>query len=232
MMKFVFQPLVDLQRHALAGFEALARFRDGRTPQAHFNEARLAGSLVDLELRALNQILAASHAIPDGLLLTMNASGPAIDAFAKQRPELDPRLAWGLELHELSAPELCGRARISADELGCLLLVDDAGIGYATRERITMLKPHIVKLDRSLFIHYQSSAAAHEHVDLLLAAARGINAQTLVEGVETSQHLALARDLGFDYAQGFYFSPGLAPQQLPEAMAGLRRRLGIDIPGF
>ena len=231
-MKFVFQPLIDLQRHALAGFEALARFRDGRTAQAHFDEARLAGSLVDLELRALERIIDASQVIPDGLLLTMNASGPAIDAFAQQHPQLDPRLAWGLELHELSAPELCGRARISADELGCLLLVDDAGIGYATRERITMLKPHIVKLDRSLFIRYQSSAAAHEHVDILLAAACGIGAKTLVEGVETAQHLALARDLGFDYAQGFYFSPGLDTQQLPEAMAGLQQRLGIDTPGF
>ncbi|QIV86982.1 EAL domain-containing protein [Glutamicibacter mishrai] len=231
-MKFVFQPLIDLQRHALAGFEALARFRDGRTAQAHFDEARLAGSLVDLELRALERIIDASQVIPDGLLLTMNASGPAIDAFAQQHPQLDPRLSWGLELHELSSPELCGRARISADELGCLLLVDDAGIGYATRERITMLKPHIVKLDRSLFIRYQSSAAAHEHVDILLAAARGIGAKTLVEGVETAHHLALARDLGFDYAQGFYFSPGLDTQQLPEAMAGLRQRLGIDTPGF
>lgn len=231
-MKFVFQPLIDLQRHALAGFEALARFRDGRTAQAHFDEARLAGRLVDLELRALERVIDASQAIPDGLLLTMNASGPAIDAFAQQHPQLDPRLAWGLELHELSAPELSGRARISADELDCLLLVDDAGIGYATRERITMLKPHIVKLDRSLFIRYQSSATAHEHVDILLAATRGIGAKALVEGVETAQHLALARDLGFDYAQGFYFSPGLDTQQLPEAMAGLRQRLGIDTPGF
>ncbi|KSU66105.1 EAL domain-containing protein [Arthrobacter sp. NIO-1057] len=231
-MKFVFQPLIDLQRHALAGFEALARFRDGRTAQAHFDEARLAGGLIDLELHALNQVLAASKAIPNGLLLTMNASGPAIDAFAQQHPLLDPRLAWGLELHELSAPEQCGRARISADELGCLLLVDDAGIGYATRERIKMLKPHIVKLDRSLFTRYQSSSTAREHADLLMDAARGINAQTLVEGVETAQHLALARDLGFDYAQGFYFSPGLDAQQLPKAMVRLRRRLGIDIPGF
>lgn len=231
-MKFVFQPLIDLQRHALAGFEALARFRDGRTAQAHFDEARLAGRLVDLELRALERVIDASQAIPDGLLLTMNASGPAIDAFAQQHPQLDPRLAWGLELHELSAPELSGRARISADELGCLLLVDDAGIGYATHERINMLKPHIVKLDRSLFTRYQSSSTAREHADLLMDAARGINAQTLVEGVETAQHLALARDLGFDYAQGFYFSPGLDTQQLPEAMAGLRQRLGIDTPGF
>lgn len=231
-MKFVFQPLMDLRRHAVAGFEALARFRDGRGPDVHFNEASLAGSLVELELHALDQILAASQAIPDGLLLTMNASGPAIDAFAKLRPALDPRLVWGLELHEQSAPGLCCRARISADELGCLLLVDDAGIGYATRERITMLNPHIVKLDRSLFIAYQSSPDARQHVDLLLAAAREIGAKTLVEGVETAQHLALARELDFDYAQGFYFSPGIEPGQLPQAMAELGRRLGVDTPGF
>ncbi|WP_417365483.1 EAL domain-containing protein [Glutamicibacter arilaitensis] len=232
MMKFVFQPLVDLRRHALAGFEALARFRDGLTPQMHFDEARRAGTLVDLELRALAQILATSNAIPDGLLLTMNASGPTIDAFAKLNPALDPRLVWGLELHEQSAPELSGRARISADELGCLLLVDDAGIGFATRERIIMLNPHIVKLDRSLFTAYQSSPEARQHVDQLLAAARETGAKTLVEGIETASHLSLARELDFDFAQGFYFSPGVPPEQLPQAMAELGGRLGIDTAGF
>ncbi len=231
-MKFVFQPLINLRSKTLLGFEALARFSDGRRPDEHFAEARAEGNLVALELRALGRIVEASQALPDGLLLTMNASGPAIKAFAQSAPALDPRLAWGLELHELSAPEVCDAARANADDLGCLLLVDDAGIGYATRERISMLKPHIVKLDRSLFIHYLASTEAREHVDILLAAAREINAKTLVEGVETAQHLDLARELDFDYAQGFYFSPGIEPGQLPEAMHELHGRLGIDIPGF
>ncbi|MFJ2350778.1 EAL domain-containing protein [Glutamicibacter sp. NPDC087673] len=231
-MKFVFQPLINLRSTTLLGFEALARFSDGRSPDEHFSAARAEGNLVELELRALERIVESSQGLPDGLLLTMNASGPAIRAFAHSEPALDPRLLWGLELHEQSAPEVCDAARIHADELGCLLLVDDAGIGYATRGRILRLKPHIVKLDRSLFIHYLASTQAREHVGILLAAAREIGARTLVEGIETGEHLDLARKLDFDYAQGFYFSPGIELAGLPAAMHELHGRLGIDIPGF
>lgn len=231
-MKFAFQPLINLRSDALLGFEALARFSDGRRPDEHFAQAQAEGNLLALELHALEGIVHAAEGLPDGLLLTMNASGPAIKAFARTTPVLDPRLDWGLELNELSAPEVCDAVRINADELGCLLLVDDAGIGYATRERILRLLPHIVKLDRSLFIHYLASDKTREHVDILLAAAREINAKTLVEGVETAEHLQLARRLDFDYAQGFYFSPGIELADLPAAMHELHGRLGIDIPGF
>ncbi|MFJ5149634.1 EAL domain-containing protein, partial [Glutamicibacter sp. NPDC088455] len=77
-----------------------------------------------------------------------------------------------------------------------------------------------------------ASTQAREHVGILLAAAREIGARTLVEGIETGEHLDLARKLDFDYAQGFYFSPGVELAGLPAAMHELHGRLGIDIPGF
>ncbi|WP_345471635.1 EAL domain-containing protein [Glutamicibacter ectropisis] len=231
-MKFAFQPLIDLHSKTLLGFEALARFDDGRGPHEHFAQAAAEGRLISLELEAIEQILSASAAIPDGMLLTVNASGPTIEAFATAGQRLDARLTWGLELNEESAPELCARARSYADLLGCLLLIDDAGVGYATAERIMLLKPNIVKLDRTMIGRYASSECIRDLVDSLLEAARRTGAKTLAEGVETEEHLELVQLLGFDYAQGYYFSPGLLEGDLAAGMRDLGRRVGIDIPCF
>ncbi|NAZ17002.1 EAL domain-containing protein [Glutamicibacter soli] len=231
-MKFVFQPLIDLRNKTLLGFEALTRFDDGRGPQEHFSQARAEGRLIDLELEAIRGILEASRELPDGYLVTLNASGPTIEAFAAAALQLDARLVWGLELNEESEPCSSGRARQYADTLGCLLLIDDAGVAYANRERIECLHPDIVKLDRSMITNYGSSAKVRGMVANLLEAARETGAKTLAEGIETPEHLDLIDELGFSYAQGFYYSRGLPAQELAGAMHELNRRVGIDIPGF
>ena len=231
-MKFVFQPLIDLRNKTLLGFDALTRFDDGRGPQEHFSEARAEGRIVELELEAIKGILDASRRLPDEYLVTLNASGPTIEAFAASAMKLDERLVWGLELNEESEPCSSGRARQYADTLGCLLLIDDAGVAYANRERIECLHPDIVKLDRSMIINYESSAEVRGMVANLLEAARETGARTLAEGIETPEHIELVDRLGFSYAQGFYYSRGLPAAELADAMRELNRRVGIDTPGF
>ncbi|MFJ2621736.1 EAL domain-containing protein [Glutamicibacter sp. NPDC087344] len=232
IVKFVFQPLIDLQDKTLLGFEALARFDDGRGPHEHFTQARADGTLVALELEAIQGIIDASNELPDDYLITLNASGPSIEAFAESALSLDQRLVWGLELNEESEPCSSGRARQYADMLGCLLLIDDAGVAYANRERIECLSPDIVKLDRSMIRDYESSDTVRRMVHNLLEAARQTNAKTLAEGIETPEHVELVARLGFAYAQGFFYSQGLPANQLSSAMKELSQRTGINTPGF
>ncbi|WP_404288053.1 EAL domain-containing protein [Glutamicibacter arilaitensis] len=231
-MKFVFQPLIDLTKWSLLGFEALARFEDSASPAEHFDAARGEGRLTDLELQAIEGIIAATSSLPDGTLVTLNASGPTIEAFSNSPLALDPRLKWGLELNEQSEPCVCDGARRLATSLDCLLLIDDAGVAHATRERILRLCPDIVKLDRTMISEYGESEQVRLMVDSLLEAATSIGAKTLAEGVESPQQLELVRTLGFDYAQGYYFSPGQQVNQLRSTLSALHRRIGIDIPSF
>jgi EAL domain-containing protein (putative c-di-GMP-specific phosphodiesterase class I) len=44
--------------------------------------------------------------------------------------------------------------------------------------------------------------------------AKRLGLRTVAEGVETEEELHLVRELGCDYAQGYYFSPALAAQDL------------------
>lgn len=231
-VKIVFQPLIDLRKNSLLGFEALARFKDGQSPTTHFRQARDEGRLVELEHRAIDLVIEASHSIPDGLLVTFNASGESIQAFSKFPHRLDPRLKWGLELTEETSPGCSCGARKVADELGALLLVDDAGAAFSNQERILTSSPDIVKFDRPLIWNYNDCMYTKDKAHSLLAAAQHAGAKTLAEGIETPEHLDLVMSLGFDYAQGFYYSPGVAPEELADAMRTLQGRVGIDVPGF
>ncbi|MCD2497073.1 EAL domain-containing protein [Microbacterium nymphoidis] len=204
-MAVVFQPIVDLRDESVAGVEALSRFADGRTPEEHLAQARARGTLVELELSLLADIRRAAAAIPDGWLITCNASGPTFDALENERVAFDRRLRWGLELSELSAPAACAAARRISTALGCLLLLDDAGAAHSTVERIQELRPDIVKLDRFIVATYEDDVATQALAARLCDAARAVGARLLVEGIETPRQAALARDLGAEYAQGYLF---------------------------
>ena len=225
-MNFAFQPLIDLADRRLWGVEALARFADGRSPLEHFAAARAAGTLADAELDAVRGVLAASTALPAGLLVTINVSGEHLEALAGS-VRLDPRLRWGLELHEDSAPGSCRQARALAARMGCLLLIDDAGSGHATAARIRQAAADVVKLDRSLAGRLHEDSARE-----LLHAARQAGARILLEGIETQAQAEQAQAAGIDYAQGYYYARPVPAADLPAAIEDLHRRVGIDVAGF
>ena len=77
----VFQPIVSLATGAIAGYEALARFRTPgrRGPQEWFAQAWRCGLGPALEARALRLALA-STARPPGTFLTVNLSPSALSA--------------------------------------------------------------------------------------------------------------------------------------------------------
>ena len=74
-----FQPIVDLARASVVGFEALARF-DGpvRSPLPWFESARTHGLLAELEAAALRAALDGHAILPTNTFLTVNIGPSAI----------------------------------------------------------------------------------------------------------------------------------------------------------
>ena len=199
-----FQCMVHLESETIIGYEALARFADGRSPQDHIAEAVHADQLVELELALLRSAVIAAEAIPSEYAVTLNASAETIDSPVLETLLPTGRL-WGIELAETSRPESDDRLRRRTHDLGVLLLIDDAGSANATTEWVNVLHPDIVKMDRRLIQTACYDAAAHRELDLFLETARAIGATTVAEGVETEEHVQLARTAGIDYAQGWHF---------------------------
>jgi EAL domain-containing protein (putative c-di-GMP-specific phosphodiesterase class I) len=107
------------------------------------------------------------------------------------------------------------------DELRSLdvgVSLDDFGSGHTSVEQLRRLPLTEVKFDRSLI---QGKAAdARRTLQDAAARAKELGLRTVAEGVETSAHLELAREVGCDRAQGFLLG---APMRLAEVDAILRR---------
>ncbi|HET9188848.1 MAG TPA: EAL domain-containing protein, partial [Acidothermaceae bacterium] len=89
--RLLFQPIVDLTKGSIAGYEALARF-DGpveATPDKWFAAAARAGLGPALESRVVRAALAARESLPPNCFLTVNVtpraltSAPVMDEFLR-----------------------------------------------------------------------------------------------------------------------------------------------------
>ncbi|MBG6084749.1 EAL domain-containing protein [Zhihengliuella flava] len=207
----VFQPIMNLRLNRVVGYEALARFADGRSPLAWLGEARAEGRLTDLELSLIARTVDVSPLVPDGMFLTVNASGATMRRMAHDGIDLPDRLHWGIELSEASADDETYRSREYADHLGCLLLIDDAGTGCSTVERVRSLRPEYVKLDRSLIAGQVPSSPCAAEIEAFIAEAAAVGAQTVAEGIETEDEEEFVRSAGITLAQGFRYGRPATP---------------------
>lgn len=93
-------------------------------------------------------------------------------------------------------------------------------------DRVLALRPDIVKLDGAVIRAAERSAAPV--IQGLVNIFHGIGAQVVIEGIETAEQLALARDTGADLLQGYHLA---YPHFVAEARETLchSKRLAVGI---
>lgn len=103
-------------------------------------------------------------------------------------------------------PEAAARLR-EARALGCRLAVDDFGAGFATSAYLRGLDIQwdLVKIDRACFGDMRKTPSKRDGLRSLVGLAACFAPVVVVEGIETRQHLAAARDAGAHYGQGWIF---------------------------
>jgi PAS domain S-box-containing protein len=202
----VFQPIVDLQSHAVVGYEALTRFTDGSEPGVVFAEAAAVGLGAELEIATLKASLAAAVTLPRSLWLNLNASPDLILAGEPLRSLLGgSRRRLVLEVTEHTAIADYPAFRSAADAYGPKvdLAVDDAGAGFASLRHILELRPAFVKLDRWLIAGLEGDDARQAMVVGLVHFARSTGCRLIAEGIETESELAVLGSLNIRLGQGY-----------------------------
>jgi EAL domain-containing protein (putative c-di-GMP-specific phosphodiesterase class I) len=237
LLRLVYQPIVDLQRGTVAGYETLARFStpDGRpseaTPDLWFAAADAVGRGAELEAIVVRRALAVLPTLPPNCFLTVNVSPHLLT-----QPELaEPLLAVDdlaplvLELTEHQAvadlrPLVDLRDRLRAK--GALLALDDAGSGYSGLQQITQFRPQLIKLDRALVAGVDGDEVKLALVEMLGEFGGRIDAWLLAEGIETWGELQPFLRLQVPLGQGWLLGrPGPPWVQLdPEVRDRLRRQ--------
>lgn len=203
------QPIVALPNGRLSGVEALARFRDGRSPDHWFGDARDTGLSLDLERLTFHAALDLLPDLPRGVYLSVNASPGLMLDPALQRV----LLSGGLSLERLVV-EITEHVAVPAyeelhamlaplRERGLRVAVDDTGAGYASLSHVLSLRPDIVKLDRSLIAQVATDPARRSLITALMLLSLDLGASVTAEGVETVGELDTLVSLGVDHVQGY-----------------------------
>jgi len=231
----LFQPIVDLERGTVCGYEILARFPAAPhlSPDVWFAAARRHGLEGRLESVVVREALAARAVLAPGCFLSLNASPAALlsdevrEAFA-EGGRLEPLV---VEVTEQSDADL--RAlREALDELrdhGAQVAVDDAGSGYASLGRITALRPQVVKIDRALVSDLHVDPAKAAVVQALCELAGRIDAWVVAEGIERQEEVDALLRLRVPLGQGFAFGrPSPAMAEVDAALAELLGDRPVD----
>lgn len=212
-MSAVYQPIIRLSDHGVAGFESLARFNQTprRSPDVWFAEAATVGMGAQLELAAVARALEILPHLPSDVYLAINIGPQTIlegDALAKTLRGF-PTTQVILEVTEhaqIADYSLLSHALDRFRDLGVRLAIDDAGAGYASFRHILALRPDRIKLDISLIRNIDIDHAKRALAAALIEFSHRTGSQIVAEGVETASELTALKGLGVDYAQGYHLS--------------------------
>lgn len=89
---------------------------------------------------------------------------------------------------------------------GFLIALDDVGEGYSSLNMIIDIKPDIIKVDRNIIENIDKDNMKQSIYKALRTICVDNNIKLLAEGVETPYELEKVKEIGVDYAQGYYFA--------------------------
>ncbi len=223
-LRLHYQPIIAVGTGAIIGFEALVRWQHptrGLVSPAQFIPlAEETGLIRPIGRWVFDQAckqLAAWHAAGTGELgiaVNVSANQLAEPGLAKyvgrtlQHHRIDPRL---VEL-ELTETTMMRGTTAEAHELAALhalgvsVSLDDFGTGYSCLSTLHQLPVTALKIDRSFVMPIGTADERPEIVRAIVMLAHNLGLRVIAEGVETPAQLQRLRDLGCEYAQGFYFS--------------------------
>ncbi|TBU96937.1 putative bifunctional diguanylate cyclase/phosphodiesterase [Phytopseudomonas dryadis] len=217
-----YQPLCRLSDGQLIGVEALVRWQHpqrGLVPPGEFIPvAEDSGMISAIDAWVLEQACRQ--------MVAWQAQGYAQQFVAVNlssrlfsRGELDQRVAQVLA--ETGLPPACLELEVTESAvmhdpdmahallerlraLGVRLAIDDFGTGYSSLARLKRLPVHKLKLDQSFV-----AGLPHDKDDVaitraVIALAHSMELKVLAEGIERAEQWDYLRQLGCDYAQGYY----------------------------
>lgn len=227
-----FQPQRSVASGTVTGVEALVRAPDGLSPEALFARAAAAGLGERVSRTVQRKALQAAAAWTGPLRrlrLSLNLLPEDLARPGYERWLLDEIAAAGLRPErvtaEITESSLIADPVAAAARLACLraagvrIAVDDFGTGYASLAWLTTLPLDLLKIDRGLIVNLVGGRRAQIVVKAMIALARELELQVLVEGVETPDQLALLREWGCDSYQGYLGGRAMGEEELAAFLA-------------
>jgi EAL domain-containing protein (putative c-di-GMP-specific phosphodiesterase class I) len=210
------QPIFNLSSNEVTQYELLLRMvgEDGEIvmPAAFIDTAERFGLIQEIDQWVAREAihLLAAHDVR----LEVNISGKSMGDLAI--PELVEReiAATGIdpgrlvfEITETAAIANMEQARAFAERLtrlGCRFALDDFGAGFSSFYYLKYLPLDYLKIDGDFIRSLTSSVTDQLVVKSMVDIARGMGMKTIAEFVEAPETVAMLREKGVDYSQGYF----------------------------
>jgi len=226
-LHLVFQPIVAVSSAKVHHYEVLVRMIDNNgsliAPGKFIPTAEQFGLIQRVDHQVVTKAIHCLADLPGEMRdvgFSINLSGLSVgreDTFELIEQEIrecgvDPaRITF--EITETVACEQLNKAVEFIQkirQLGCLVSLDDFGVGFSSFAYLKHLRADILKIDGSFIRDIHNNNADQLFVKALVDVARGMGMQTIAEFVENEQVFERVRSLGVDYVQGYYLGKPLS----------------------
>ena len=228
-----FQPIVNLKTGAVAGFEALARWRHPRRglvpPDEFLGLTNDLGMMNELGLLMMTQSARQlaewleRHPLAGKLFCSVNLSVGEIerrhlveDVERIIKESNLPRGALKLEVTEGDIMRDTTRAAEvlkSLKDVGASLALDDFGTGFSSLSYLAKLPFDTLKIDRYFVLTMNKDEGSAKIVKSVVNLGRDLALEVVAEGVENAELAGLLLDAQCHYGQGFGYAPALPAQE-------------------
>jgi diguanylate cyclase (GGDEF)-like protein len=222
--RLLYQPIVELPSGAVIGVEALVRWHpaDGPvvSPAEFIPVAEHSGLIIDLGAWIIDTACADAAVWQH----RHGANSPRVNINVSARQLLDPDLpglvADALHRHGLTPDRItieitetavfAGGAALSTvrelRDLGVGVALDDFGTGHSSLTLLRTCPVTTLKVDKSFIDDLNGTAEQEAIATSLSTIASTLGLRAVAEGVETLDQATRLHDLGYRYAQGYYFA--------------------------
>jgi len=214
VLQLALQPIVASGDRRVYGYEALMRSSHPvlDTPTRVIAAAEAHDMLGRVADRVTQCAVGVLQTLPEDATLFVNVHpGELADAAAVSQRYVQLR-PWArrvvLEITERSYVLENDTWRGAVDSLvacGFRIAVDDLGSGYNSLSVLAALRPHFMKVDRSIVEQIERDDRKQRLVELLVLFAKATGTQLVVEGIETEEEAGVVTRMGADLLQGFLY---------------------------
>jgi diguanylate cyclase (GGDEF)-like protein len=227
----VYQPQVSLKNGRVVGVEALVRWRHPArgivAPDEFIPVAEECGLIVELGRKVLRrscQQLAEWAQTGRQLAMSVNVSPREVEApgFIEELTRIlldtsvDPTTLC-LEITERAVTGATAdtvRVLEQVRKLGVYVAIDDFGTQHSSLTRLRELPAEVLKVDRNFIDGLGAEPGDTAIVSSILSLAFAMGKHPIAEGVERREQAAALLRMGCAVAQGYLFSPPVAPEQI------------------
>ena len=231
---FHYQPIADLHKGHVVGYEALVRFPAAMQmpPDRVFQMAQSLGKRLGIEEVVSRAVFSGRGLLPQDCFLTVNISSLFLlsEGWDRVMSDVTGLERIVIEITEGDRIDDYPQMRKHMDRvrtMGGTIAIDDTGSGYASLKHVMELRPDFIKLDRFFVENCHAERAKSALIRTLCNAAFSLNASVIAEGIETQDEVGELIQLAVPLGQGYFLGrPAPVMHTLPlELATSIRARV-------